>query len=97
MLPSKSVTVNNYKVLRLQLADPDFGTPRKIDLILGADVYTEMTVYSRVLLALQSLKTRYIRLVQSVVVTHLLNSGKSKKFRLSHCLHPRTNVVKIMS
>ena len=31
----------------LTLADPDFGTPGKIDLLLGADIYTDMLLYGR--------------------------------------------------
>ena len=40
MLPDHQICVNDWPHLRdLQLADPDYHTPRKIDVILGADVY----------------------------------------------------------
>lgn len=46
MLPSKLITVsNNWTHLNnLQLADPTYYKPEKIDLILGADVYDELII-----------------------------------------------------
>ncbi|CAG4971201.1 unnamed protein product [Colias eurytheme] len=42
-LPSKKVEIHNLPVFTsLQLADPSFHTPNKIDLLLGADVYSQI-------------------------------------------------------
>ena len=48
-VPSTSVTLNNnWKHLsNLQLADPNLGTPRNIDLILGGDVFSRVVHYGR--------------------------------------------------
>ena len=46
-VPSTSVPFNNnWKHLsNVQLADPDFGTPANIDLILDADVFNHVLRY----------------------------------------------------
>ena len=48
-LPSRHVSPSRrwHHLERLDLADPEYGTPAKIDLILGADIYDRVMRYGR--------------------------------------------------
>ena len=49
VVPSTSVPFNNLwkHLLNFQLADPDFSTPKNIDLILGVDVFSHVVRYDQ--------------------------------------------------
>ena len=48
-IPSTSVSFNTEwkHLIKLQLADPDFGTPGNVDLIMGADLFCRTVRYGR--------------------------------------------------
>ncbi|XP_039764230.1 uncharacterized protein LOC120636738 [Pararge aegeria] len=42
MLPSKHITMNWAELQKLQLADPTYSTPSRVDILLGADVFSKI-------------------------------------------------------